>query len=339
MSDNMSKILVTGGAGFIGSNFIRYMVNKYSEYEIINLDALTYCGNLENLKDIENKDNYSFVKGDIADKDIVDDLVKSCDYVINFAAETHVDRSIDDPEIFIKSNVLGTQVLLNAAKMHGVEKYIQISTDEVYGSLGKEGYFSETTPLQPNSPYSASKASGDLIARAYSQTYGLPINITRCSNNYGPYQFPEKLIPLMISNALENKKLPLYGDGKNVRDWLHVHDHCAAIDLVLHEGKTGEVYNIGGNNERQNIEIVKLILNELDRDESLIEFVTDRLGHDRRYAIDSSKIQNELGWKPSYTFEKGIRETIGWYLDNQDWISQVKSGQYQQYYEKMYSQR
>lgn len=335
----MSRILVTGGAGFIGSNFIRYMVNKYSEYEIINLDALTYCGNLENLKDMENKDNYSFVKGDIADKDIVDDLVKSCDYVINFAAETHVDRSIDDPEIFIKSNVLGTQVLLNAAKMHGVEKYIQISTDEVYGSLGKEGYFSETTPLQPNSPYSASKASGDLIARAYSQTYGLPINITRCSNNYGPYQFPEKLIPLMISNALENKKLPLYGDGKNVRDWLHVHDHCAAIDLVLHDGRPGEVYNIGGNNERQNIEIVKLILNELGRDESLIEFVTDRLGHDRRYAIDSSKIQNELGWKPSYTFEKGIRETIGWYLDNQDWISQVKSGQYQQYYEKMYSQR
>ena len=284
---------------------------------------------------MENKDNYSFVKGDIADKDIVDDLVKGCDYVINFAAETHVDRSIDDPEIFIKSNVLGTQVLLNAAKMHGVEKYIQISTDEVYGSLGKEGYFSETTPLQPNRPYSASKASGVLIARAYSQTYGLPINITRCSNNYGPYQFPEKLIPLMISNALENKKLPLYGDGKNVRDWLHVHDHCAAIDLVLHDGRAGEVYNIGGNNERQNIEIVKLILNELGRDESLIEFVTDRLGHDRRYAIDSSKIQNELGWKPSYTFEKGIRETIGWYLDNQDWISQVKSGQYQQYYEKM----
>ncbi|WP_458456294.1 dTDP-glucose 4,6-dehydratase [Methanobrevibacter sp.] len=335
----MSKILVTGGAGFIASNFIRYMVNKYGEYEIINLDALTYCGNLENLKDIENKDNYSFVKGDITDKDIVDDLVKDCDYVINFAAETHVDRSIDEPEIFIKSNVLGTQVLLNAAKRQGVEKYIQISTDEVYGSLGKEGYFTETTPLQPNSPYSASKASGDLIVRAYNRTYDLPVNITRCSNNYGPYQFPEKLIPLMISNALENKKLPIYGDGKNVRDWLHVQDHCAAIDLVLHEGEIGEIYNIGGNNERQNIEIVKLILDELDRDESLIEYVTDRLGHDRRYAIDSSKIQNELGWKPSYTFEKGIRETIAWYLDNQDWISQVKSGQYQQYYEKMYFER
>lgn len=335
----MSKILVTGGAGFIASNFIRYMVNKYGEYEIINLDALTYCGNLENLKDIENKDNYSFVKGDITDKGIVDDLVKDCDYVINFAAETHVDRSIDEPEIFIKSNVLGTQVLLNAAKRQGVEKYIQISTDEVYGSLGKEGYFTETTPLQPNSPYSASKASGDLIVRAYNRTYDLPINITRCSNNYGPYQFPEKLIPLMISNALENKKLPIYGDGKNVRDWLHVQDHCAAIDLVLHEGEIGEIYNIGGNNERQNIEIVKLILDELDRDESLIEYVTDRLGHDRRYAIDSSKIQNELGWKPSYTFEKGIRETIAWYLDNQDWISQVKSGQYQQYYEKMYFER
>ena len=335
----MTKILVTGGAGFIGSNFIRYMLNKYSEYEIVNLDALTYCGNLENLKDMENKDNYSFVKGSIADKDIVDDLVGECDYVINFAAESHVDRSIDDPEIFVKSNVLGTQVLLNAAKEHGVEKYIQISTDEVYGSLGKDGYFTEETPLQPNSPYSASKASSDLIVRAYNKTFGLPVNITRCSNNYGPYQFPEKLIPLMISNALEDKKLPVYGDGKNVRDWLQVNDHCAAIDLVLHEGETGEVYNIGGNNERQNIEIVKLILNELGRDESLIEFVPDRLGHDRRYAIDSSKIQNDLGWKPSYTFEEGIRECIDWYLDNQDWINQVKTGEYQKYYEKMYSIR
>ncbi len=335
----MSKILVTGGAGFIGSNFVKYMLDKYSDYEIINLDALTYCGNLENLKDIEDMDNYTFVKGDIRDKELVDDLVSKVDYVINFAAESHVDRSIEDPEIFIKSNVLGTQVLLNAAKNIGVEKYIQISTDEVYGTLGETGYFSETTPLQPNSPYSASKAGGDLITRAYFETFDLPVNITRCSNNYGPYQFPEKLIPLMISNALEDKKLPIYGDGKNIRDWLHVYDHCQAIDLVLHEGKLGEVYNIGGHNERQNIQIVKLILEALGKDESLIEFVADRLGHDRRYAIDADKIRNELGWKPKYTFETGIKETIQWYLDNQDWMDQVKSGEYQQYYEKMYSNR
>ena len=335
----MKNILVTGGAGFIGSNFVRYMVNKYPDYHIINLDALTYCGNLENLKDIENKDNYTFYKGDIRDKEIVNKLVKKSDYVINFAAESHVDRSIADPEIFIKSNVLGTQVLLNAARECGVEKYIQISTDEVYGTLGEDGFFTETTSLQPNSPYSASKAGGDLITRAYYETFDLPINITRCSNNYGPYQFPEKLIPLMISNALEDKKLPVYGDGKNIRDWLHVYDHCSAIDLVLHEGEIGEVYNIGGNNEKQNIDIVKLILKELGKDESLIEFVKDRLGHDRRYAIDSSKIQSDLGWKPKYTFEVGIKETIQWYLDNQDWISQVKSGQYQEYYEKMYLNR
>ena len=335
----MTNILVTGGAGFIGSNFVRYMVNKYSDYHIINLDALTYCGNLENLRDIEDKDNYTFVKGNIRDKSVVDGLVKKSDYVINFAAESHVDRSIEDPEIFIKSNVLGTQVLLNAAKEHGVDKYIQISTDEVYGTLGKTGYFKETTPLQPNSPYSASKAGGDLITRAYFETFDLPVNITRCSNNYGPYQFPEKLMPLMISNALEDKKLPVYGDGKNIRDWLHVHDHCTAIDMVLHDGKPGEVYNIGGNNEKENINIVKLILETLNKDESLIEFVTDRLGHDRRYAIDSTKIKEELGWMPEYSFETGISETIQWYLDNQDWISNVKSGQYQQYYEKMYSNR
>ena len=337
--DIMTSVLVTGGAGFIGSNFVRYMVDKYPEYDIINLDALTYSGNLENLKDIENKENYSFVKGDIRDKSIVDDLVKKCDYVINFAAESHVDRSIFDPEIFIKSNVLGTQVLLNASKKFGVEKYIQISTDEVYGTLGESGYFTENTPLQPNSPYSASKAGGDLITRAYFETFDLPMNITRCSNNYGPYQFPEKLIPLMISNALENKSLPVYGDGKNIRDWLHVYDHCTAIDLVLHEGKLGEVYNIGGNNEKENIYIVKLILEELGKDESLIEFVTDRLGHDRRYAIDSTKIQTDLGWKPKYTFEIGIKETIKWYLDNQEWISKVRSGEYQDYYEKLYSNR
>lgn len=335
----MSTILITGGAGFIGSNFVKYMLDKYSDYDIINLDALTYCGNLENLKDIEDMDNYTFVKGDIRDKDLVYDLVSKSDFVINFAAESHVDRSITDPEIFIKSNVLGTQVLLNAAKDCGVEKYIQISTDEVYGTLGETGYFSESTPLQPNSPYSASKAGGDLITRAYFETFDLPVNITRCSNNYGPYQFPEKLIPLMISNALEGKKLPIYGDGKNIRDWLHVYDHCQAIDLVLHEGKLGEVYNIGGHNERQNIQIVKLILDALGKDESLIEFVADRLGHDRRYAIDADKIRNELGWKPKYTFETGIKETIQWYLDNQDWMDQVKSGEYQQYYEKMYGNK
>lgn len=332
----MTKILITGGAGFIGSNFVKYINDKYPDYEIVNFDLLTYCGNLENLKGIEFNDNYSFVKGNISDKDLVSDTIKDCDYVVNFAAESHVDRSIKDPEIFIKSNVLGTQVLLNAALNEGIEKYVQISTDEVYGSLGQTGYFTEKTPLQPNSPYSASKASGDLITRAYYQTFEMPVNITRCSNNYGPYQFPEKLIPLMISNAIENKDLPVYGDGKNIRDWLHVYDHCTAIDLVLHDGKPGEVYNIGGNNEKKNIEIVKLILKYLDKDDSLIKFVDDRLGHDRRYAIDSTKIQEELGWKPKYTFETGIKETIEWYLENQDWIEQVKSGEYQEYYRKMY---
>ncbi len=332
----MTKILITGGAGFIGSNFVKYINDKYPDYEIVNFDLLTYCGNLENLKGIEFNDNYSFVKGNIADNDLVADTIKGCDYVVNFAAESHVDRSIKDPEIFIKSNVLGTQVLLNAALNEGIEKYVQISTDEVYGSLGQTGYFTEETPLQPNSPYSASKASGDLITRAYYQTFEMPVNITRCSNNYGPYQFPEKLIPLMISNALENKDLPVYGDGKNIRDWLHVYDHCTAIDMVLHDGKPGEVYNIGGNNEKKNIDIVKLILKYLDKDDSLIKFVDDRLGHDRRYAIDSTKIQEELGWKPKYTFETGIKETIEWYLENQEWMEQVKSGEYQEYYRKMY---
>lgn len=335
----MMKVLVTGGAGFIGSNFLKYMVDKYPDYHFINLDALTYCGNLENLKDIEDCNNYSFIKGDIRDVEIVDKIVSDCDYIVNFAAESHVDRSIEDPEIFIKSNILGTQVLLEAAKKHNIKKYLQISTDEVYGSLPKEGYFKETTPLQPNSPYSASKASADLMVRAYHNTFNLPVNITRCSNNYGPYQFPEKLIPLMISNALEDKPLPVYGDGLNIRDWLHVYDHCTAIDLVLHKGKIGEVYNIGGNNEKTNIDIVKLILKELNKSESLINFVKDRLGHDRRYAIDSSKIQNELGWKPKYTFEVGIIETINWYLDNKDWINQVKTGQYQEYYKKMYGDK
>ena len=335
----MTKVLVTGGAGFIGSNFIKYMLEKHQDYEIINLDALTYCGNLENLEDIEENPNYSFVKGNICDDELVDEVVSEVDYIVHFAAESHVDRSIEDPQIFIKSNIIGTQVLLDAAKKYQIRKFLQVSTDEVYGSLGHEGYFTEKTPLQANSPYSASKAGADLMVRAYGETFNLPINITRCSNNYGPYQFPEKLIPLMISNAIEDKELPIYGDGKNIRDWLHVYDHCSAIDLVLHKGKLGEVYNIGGHNEKENIEIVKLILKELDKPESLIKFVKDRLGHDRRYAIDSTKISKELGWKPKYTFETGIVETIRWYLDNQDWMEKVKSGEYQEYYEKMYSKK
>lgn len=317
----MKRLLVTGGAGFIGSNFILYMMDKYPEYKITNLDALTYCANLNNLKTVEDNPNYEFIKGDITDDNLINKVVANMDYIINFAAESHVDRSIKDPQIFIKSNVLGTQVLLDAAKENNIEKYIQISTDEVYGSLGKTGFFTEETPLTPNSPYSASKAGADLIVRAYYKTFDLPINITRCSNNYGRFQFPEKLIPLMINNALENKKLPIYGDGKNIRDWLHVLDHCRAIDLVLHKGKIGEVYNIGGNNEIQNIDLVKLILKTLNKDESLINFVEDRLGHDRRYAIDSSKIQKELGWKPKYSFNEGIKETINWYLNNRDFFN------------------
>ena len=335
----MKKMLITGGAGFIGSNFVRYMLDKYEDCEIVNLDSLTYCGNLENLRGVEDNSNYTFVKGDITDKELVFEITADTDYIVNFAAESHVDRSIEDPEIFIKSNVLGTQVLLDAAKEYGIQKYLQVSTDEVYGSLGKTGYFREDTPLAPNSPYSASKASADLMVRAYNKTFDLPVNITRCSNNYGPYQFPEKLIPLMISNALEGKPLPVYGDGMNIRDWLHVYDHCSAIDLVLHNGKIGEIYNIGGNNEKKNIEIVKLILQNLNKPESLIKFVRDRLGHDRRYAIDSTKIQNELGWKPEYTFETGIAETIRWYLDNRKWWERIKSGEYMAYYEKMYKNR
>jgi dTDP-glucose 4,6-dehydratase len=333
------EILITGGAGFIGSNFVRYMLDKYSDYEIVNLDALTYCGNLENLSGIEDNPNYTFIKGDITDKKLINEITDSVDYIINFAAESHVDRSIEDPEIFIKSNILGTQVLLDAAKENDVKKFLQVSTDEVYGSLGVTGYFTEDTPLAPNSPYSASKAGADLMVRSYNKTFDLPVNITRCSNNYGPYQFPEKLIPLMISNALENKPLPVYGDGMNVRDWLHVYDHCTALDLVLHNGKIGEIYNIGGNNEKTNLEIVKLILENLGKDESLISYVKDRLGHDRRYAIDSAKIQKELSWKPKYTFETGITETIQWYLDNKEWWKRIKSGKYMEYYKKMYEDR
>ncbi|HZG59612.1 MAG TPA: dTDP-glucose 4,6-dehydratase [Anoxybacillus sp.] len=334
------KVLITGGAGFIGSNFVNYMVRKYPSYQIINLDALTYAGNLENVKEVENKPNYRFVKGDITDRDLIESLFsEGIDVVVNFAAESHVDRSIADPGIFVKTNIQGTQVLLDAAKKYSVKKYIQISTDEVYGTLGETGYFTETTPLAPNSPYSASKAGADLLVRAYHETYGLPVNITRCSNNYGPYHFPEKLIPLMIINALNDRPLPVYGDGLNVRDWLHVEDHCSAIDLVLHHGRNGEVYNIGGNNERTNIEVVKAILRYLNKPESLITFVEDRLGHDRRYAIDATKIREELGWQPKYTFEEGLKKTIDWYLENRSWWENILSGEYKEYYERQYGQK
>lgn len=336
----LMKVLITGGAGFIGSNFVHYMVRKYSNYQIINLDALTYAGNLENVKDVENEANYRFVKGDITDRELIESLFEEgIDAVVNFAAESHVDRSIADPGIFVKTNVQGTQVLLEAAKKYGVRKYVQISTDEVYGTLGETGYFTETTPLAPNSPYSASKAGADLLVRAYHETYGLPVNITRCSNNYGSYHFPEKLIPLMIINALNDRPLPVYGDGLNVRDWLHVEDHCSAIDLVLHKGRNGEVYNIGGNNERTNIEVVKAILRYLNKPESLITFVDDRLGHDRRYAIDATKIREELGWQPKYTFEEGLKKTIDWYLENRSWWENIVSGEYKEYYKRQYGEK
>lgn len=349
----MKTVLVTGGAGFIGSNFVRLMLTKHPDYKIINVDALTYAGNLENLKDVADHKNYIFIKADIRDREKIETIFNKyvIDFVVNFAAESHVDRSIEEPDVFLTTNIIGTQVLLDVAKKHwkvnpddkycreykpGV-KFLQISTDEVYGALGKTGKFLETMPLKPNSPYSASKASADLIVRAYYQTYGMPINITRCSNNYGPYQFPEKLIPLMINNCLKERDLPVYGDGMQVRDWLHVNDHCTAIDTVLHKGKDGEVYNIGGNNEKTNIEIVKLIVKTLGKSEKLIKHVKDRPGHDRRYAIDNTKITNQLGWKPKYTFEEGIKETIQWYLDNREWIDNIVSGDYINYYERMYS--
>ena len=333
-------MLVTGGAGFIGSNFIHYMVSRYPQYEIINVDALTYAGNLANLRAVEERPNYRFVKADIADRAALEPLfAEGLDAVLNFAAESHVDRSILQPDLFVRTNVLGTQTLLDLAKQYGVGKFVQISTDEVYGALGATGYFTEETPLRPNSPYSASKAGANLLVRAYHETYGLNVNITRCSNNYGPYQFPEKLIPLMIRNALADEPLPVYGDGLHVRDWLYVEDHCRAVDLVLHKGASGEVYNIGGHNERTNLEVVKTILAELGKPESLIRFVGDRPGHDRRYAIDASKIRRELGWQPQYDYETGIRETIRWYLANRDWLDQVVSGEYLRYYERQYGDR
>ena len=318
------NILVTGGAGFIGSCFIRHILKKYKDYKVINIDALTYAGNIENLNDMKDNPNYKFVHGNICDKKLVRELMQEVDCVVNFAAESHVDRSITGPEIFIETNVKGTLNLLQAAKDAKIERYLQVSTDEVYGSLGKTGYFYETTPLAPNSPYSASKASADLLVRAYYETYKMPVLNTRCSNNYGPYQYPEKLIPFFISKLLKGEKVPVYGDGLNVRDWLYVYDHCSAIDTVLHKGKIGEIYNIGGHNEKTNIEITKLILNAMGKDESSIEYVQDRLGHDRRYAISNDKIQSQLGWKPSLTFEEGIKITIDWYLNNQDWIKSIE---------------
>ena len=334
----MKNILVTGGAGFIGSNFVRYMVGKHRSYRIVNFDALTYAGNLENLTDVESHPHYSFVKGDIRRIDEVKKVFQeySIDTVVHFAAESHVDRSILGPSVFIETNVVGTNVLLDVSREFGIERFLHVSTDEVYGSLGATGYFTEETPLHANSPYSASKASSDLLVLAYQHTFGFPGIVTRCSNNYGPYQFPEKLIPLMIANALNDKPLPVYGDGLNVRDWLYVEDHCSAIDVVLHKGLIGEVYNIGGSNEWKNIDIVKLILKILDKPESLISFVKDRPGHDRRYAIDAAKIQKELQWVPSYNFETGIKQTIDWYVNNTEWWERIINGEYRKYYALQY---
>jgi dTDP-glucose 4,6-dehydratase len=337
----MKKILVTGGAGFIGANFVRMVLDEHPDTQVVNLDKLTYAGNLENLDGYLDRENHTFVKGDICDGGLVAKLLEEhhIDWIVNFAAESHVDRSIIGPKVFIDTNVTGTLTLLQAGRERQIEKFLQVSTDEVYGSLGADGLFTEATPLSPNSPYSASKASADHLVCAFGHTYGLPYNITRCSNNYGPFQFPEKLIPLMIHNALNDKPLPVYGDGMNVRDWLFVHDHCTAIWTVLNRGQTGQIYNIGGCNEKPNIEVVKIILNHLNKPESLISYVTDRLGHDRRYAIDAARIMTELGWKPSVTFEEGIKKTIGWYLQNKEWLSHVVSGGYQSYYEEMHGKR
>jgi len=333
------KLLITGGLGFIGSNFIRYILNKYKNYEVVNLDKMTYAANPENLRDIENDRRYKFVKGDICDKNLVDNLVSAekPDVIINFAAETHVDRSILEPEAFIKTDIFGTYTLLEAVKAHKIEKYIQISTDEVYGSIEK-GKFTEESTIKPNSPYSSSKAGADLLVRAYFETYNLPVVITRSSNNYGPYAYPEKMIPLFITNLIEGKKVPLYGDGLNIRDWLYVLDNCSGIDVVLHKGKIGEVYNIGADNERTNKEITEIILKELGKDKNFIEYVKDRPGHDFRYALDSKKIK-KLGWRPEYDFKKAIKETIEWYVSNPDWWKKIKSGEYLEYYKKQYRSR
>lgn len=337
------KILVTGGCGFIGSNFIRYFLKNHPDYSLINVDKLTYAGNLENLSDIARSPRYHFIRGDIADAPMMEELVsKGLDAIVNFAAESHVDRSIEDPSAFMKTNVIGTFVLLESIRKVFPKqsiRFLHISTDEVYGSLGETGAFTEETPLSPNSPYSASKTAADLLVRAYHHTYGIPTLITRCSNNYGPYQFPEKLIPLMISNALEDKELPIYGDGMHIRDWIYVEDHCRALDVVLHQGREGEVYNIGGQSERPNLTVAKMILDRLRKPHSLIRFVTDRPGHDRRYAIDFSKIERELGWSPSVSFEDGIALTVEWYQTHSEWWRKIKTGEYLEYYKRMYQER
>ena len=333
------KVLVTGGAGFIGSNFLHYEVNKYPEDYFVCLDALTYAGNYNNIKVLEEKDNFKFVKGDITDREFVDKLFdeEKFDLIINFAAESHVDNSIKNPGLFIQTNIAGTQVLMDAARKYGNIRYHQVSTDEVYGDLPLDRpdlKFTENTPIHTSSPYSSSKAGADLLVMAYYRTFGLPVTISRCSNNYGPYQFPEKLIPVVISKALNDEPVPVYGKGENVRDWIHVHDHNIGVDLIVRNGKIGEVYNLGGHSEKTNIELVKLILKELGKPESLITYVTDRPGHDLRYAIDSTKVEKELGWDRTYTFETGIKETINWYVNNQDWIDNIKSGEYKNAYKK-----
>ena len=337
-------IIVTGGAGFIGSNFVYYMLEKYSDYKIVCVDCLTYAGNLSTLEKALENPNFKFYKTDICDREGIYEIFESekPSIVVNFAAESHVDRSIDNPEVFLKTNILGTQVLMDACRKYGIDRYHQVSTDEVYGDLSLDRpdlFFTEKTSLNPSSPYSASKASADLLALAYHRTYGLPVTISRCSNNYGPYHFPEKLIPLMIANALAEKPLPVYGKGENVRDWLYVEDHCKAIDLIIHKGSVGEVYNVGGHNEMANIDIVKLICKKLGKSEDLITYVTDRKGHDMRYAIDPTKIHQELGWLPETSFVEGIDKTIEWYLNNQKWWQDIISGDYKDYYEKMYNNR
>ena len=338
------KIIVTGGAGFIGANYIHYMLEKYPEDKIICLDKLTYAGNMENLEPIKDNDNYKFIKGDIADREFIYKLFEDekPDIIINFAAESHVDRSVTDPDVFLQSNFMGTGVLLEACRKYGITRFHQVSTDEVYGDLPLDRpdlFFTEETPIHTSSPYSASKASADLLVQAYHRSFNLPVSISRCSNNYGPYQFPEKLIPLMIANALNDKPLPVYGKGENVRDWLYVKDHCVAIDLIVRKGKVGEVYNIGGHNEKTNIDVVKIILKELGKSEDLITFVTDRPGHDRRYAIDPAKIKKDLDWEPTILFDEGIKKTVRWYLDNKSWWENIINGEYQNYYKKMYDNR
>ena len=336
------KMLITGGAGFIGGNFVHYMLREHPEDDILCLDALTYAGNMETLASAMDNPHFKFIKADIADRQAIYDIFEreKPEIIINFAAESHVDRSIENPSVFLQTNVMGTQVLLDACRKYGIERYHQVSTDEVYGDLPLDRpdlFFTEETPIHTSSPYSASKASADLLVQAYHRTFGVPVTISRCSNNYGPYHFPEKLIPLMIANALGGKPLPVYGDGKNVRDWLYVEDHCAAIDLIIRRGRVGEVYNVGGHNEKTNLEVVKLIIQALGKGE--IQFVKDRAGHDRRYAIDPTKIRKELGWSPKTKFEDGIQKTIQWYLDNRSWWENIISGEYQNYYERMYGNR